>query len=311
MQNFLQQVKVLAPDTLVLTSITDSEETDSAPEAATQEQRQLDNGEQGLDEDESSPQFPLYGLYKGRGTQAAKEVQLAETCCAEIERSTHGQSKSLRWELERKGRITASVLHRVATCRSGADGLVAEIMGYIKAPSVFNLRWGSQMEPKAKEAFIAKESGAHRGFQLHGCGLFVMGKHPYLAASPDAIVSCECCDKAVLEVKCPATLKGQSFSTDTKQLTYMNQSMQLRRDHAYYTQVQSQMAATQLSRAYFVVFTGCELTVEIIYFDEIFWASVREKAELFFFNHIFPELQTTSILKRFKQATKTCICQGA
>lgn len=244
-------------------------------------------------------------------TQAAKTVQLAEACCTEIEKSTRGQSKSLRWESERKGRITASVMHRVATCRSGADGLVAEIMGYIKPPNVFNLQWGSQMELKAKEAFMTQESGTHQGFQLHDCGLYVMGKQPYLAASPDAIVSCECCDKAVLEVKCPASLKGQSLSTATKQLPYMNESMQLRRDHAYYTQVQSQMAATQLSRAYFVVFTGCTLTTEVIYFDENFWATIRPKAEDFFFNHIFPELQTMSILKQFQHATRTCICQGA
>lgn len=109
----------------------------------------------------------------------------------------------------------------------------------------------------------------------------------------------------------PCLIERKSLSTATKQQPYMNESMQLRRDHAYYTQVQSQMAATQLSRAYFVVFTGCTLTTEVIYFDENFWATIRPKAEDFFFNHIFPELQTMSILKQFQHATRTCICQGA
>ncbi|XP_077560611.1 uncharacterized protein LOC144175405 [Haemaphysalis longicornis] len=40
-----------------------------------------------------------------------------------------------------------------------------------------------------------------------------MERQPFLAASPDAIVFCECCAKAVLEIKCPA-----SSSRNVKQM---------------------------------------------------------------------------------------------
>ncbi|EEC13470.1 hypothetical protein IscW_ISCW024535 [Ixodes scapularis] len=157
-----------APKTLLLSSITDSEETDSAPEAADQEP------ERPAKRKETPSQLPLGGIYENMDLKAAKEVRLTAAHCTEIEKATRGQSKSLRWKQERKGRITASVLGRVATCQSGADGLVAEVMGYIEAPRVSNLRWGSEKEPEAKRAFIAKESLKHKDLQLNECGLFVV-----------------------------------------------------------------------------------------------------------------------------------------
>ncbi|CAN7978347.1 unnamed protein product [Ixodes persulcatus] len=276
-RGFMHQIKALAPKTLLLSSITDSEETDSAPEAADQEP------ERPAKRKETPSQLPLGGIYQSMDLKAAKEVRLTAAHCTEIEKATRGQSKSLRWKQERKGRITASVLGRVATCQSGADGLVAEVMGYIKAPRVSNLRWGSEKEPEAKRAFIAKESLKHKDLQLSECGLFVVGSLPFLAAFPDAIVSCACCEKVVLEVKCAASMKGASFTKTSKCLPYLDDNLRLRHDHDYYAQVQAQMAATKLRRAYFAVFTGPPVNVEVITFDENFWAAAKLKAESFFF----------------------------
>lgn len=137
-----------------------------------------------------------------------------------------------------------------------------------------------------------------------------MERQPFLAASPHAIASCECCAKAALEVKCPASVKGVSL-TNTKHPAYLNDSLQLKREHAYYTQVQAQMAVTGLRRTYFVVFTGASLTIEVIAFDEVFWAAVETKAERFFFSCVFPELQSPRIAKQMECARTTCRCHGA
>ncbi|XP_040071122.2 uncharacterized protein LOC115313676 [Ixodes scapularis] len=304
-RGFMHRIKALAPKTLLLCSITDSEETDSAPEAADQEP------ERPAKRKETPSQLPLGGIYQNMDLKAAQEVRLTAAHCTEIEKATRGQSRSLRWKQERKGRITASVLGRVATCQSGADGLVAEVMGYIEAPRVSNLRWGSEKEPEAKRAFIAKESLKHKDLQLNECGLFVVGSLPFLAASPDAIVSCACCEKAVLEVKCAASMKGASLTKTSKRLPYLDENLQLRHDHGYYAQVQAQMAATKLRRAYFAVFTGPPINIEVITFDENFWAAAKLKAECFFINHIFPELQSVRIFKQIKCARTTCHCHGA
>lgn len=53
------------------------------------------------------------------------------------------------------------------------------------------------------------------------------------------------------------------------------------------------MAVTGLRPSYFIMFTGVSLTVELIAFDEVFWAAVEVKAERFFFSYIFPELQSS------------------
>lgn len=116
--------QLTAPNTLLLSSITDSEETDSAPEAASEQPQRQEKPQQ------FSPQ--RLGIYTNISLEAAKEVQLTSEQCNEIEFNTRGQSSSPRWLQERKGRITGSVLQRVAACRTAADGLVAEIMGYIK-----------------------------------------------------------------------------------------------------------------------------------------------------------------------------------
>ncbi|CAN8010785.1 unnamed protein product [Ixodes pacificus] len=261
-RGFMHRIKALAPKTLLLSSITDSEETDSAPEAADQEP------EKPAKRKETPSQLPLGGIYQNMDLKAAQEVRLTAAHCTEKQ--------------ERKGRITASVLGHVATCQSGANGLVAEVMGYIKAPRVSNLRWGSEKEPEAKRAFIAKESLKHKDLQLNECGLFVVGSLPFLAASRDAIVSCACCEKAVLEVKCAASMKGASLTNTCKGLPYLDENLQLRHDHDYYAQVRAQMAATKLRRAYFADFTGPPINIEVITFDENFWAAAKLKAERFF-----------------------------
>ncbi|XP_077523335.1 uncharacterized protein LOC144134251 [Amblyomma americanum] len=263
---FFQEI---APNTLILTSISDSEDTDSAPETAALEPVRVGRCKQ------LSAKPPLAEIYQDLDIDEGKKVELTAACCSEIEEATRGQARSPRWLQERRGRITASVMHRVAACSTCAAGLVAEIMGYVKTPQVSNLR-----------------------------------SMPFIGASPDALVSCSCCPKSALEVKCPATMKDASLTKGLTKLAYLNEDLQLKHNHAYYTQIQAQMALTGLCQAYFVVFTSSSLTKEIISFDETFWAATKLKAANFFFTHIFPELQSMHIFSQIERAKKTCHCRG-
>uniref|UniRef100_A0A131YW53 Zinc finger PHD-type domain-containing protein n=1 Tax=Rhipicephalus appendiculatus TaxID=34631 RepID=A0A131YW53_RHIAP len=124
------------------------------------------------------------------------------------------------------------------------------------------------------------------------------------------MASCECCGKSVAEIKCPASLKGASFKDASKNPQYLNTNLQLKQDQAYYTQVQAQMAATKLHRAYFLVCTGVSFAVELISFNKSFWSLAEPKAASFLSANVFPELQTKLILKQRECAKETCYGHG-
>ena len=60
------------------------------------------------------------------------------------------------------------------------------------------------MEDYNQEAFIH-----HQGFTVAESGLFVHPDMPFIGASPDRIISCDCCGKGILEVKCPFCIKDK------------------------------------------------------------------------------------------------------
>lgn len=68
-------------------------------------------------------------------------------------------------------------------------------------------RWGCTHEKDALEAYTKKLSGIHKNFLLKNAGLFISIERPYIGASPDGIVMCDCCGKGAVEVKCPFCFK--------------------------------------------------------------------------------------------------------
>ncbi|CAN7995345.1 unnamed protein product [Ixodes pacificus] len=85
-RGFMHQIKALAPKTLLLSTITDSEETDSAPEAADQEP------ERPAKRKETPSQLPLGGIYQNMDLKAAQEVRLTAAHCTETDKATRGES---------------------------------------------------------------------------------------------------------------------------------------------------------------------------------------------------------------------------
>ena len=102
---------------------------------------------------------------------------------------------------------------------------------------------------------------------MESCGLFVSSSEPWLAASPDRIVTdplqstnqCRGC----LEVKCPILCKQKSIadvSRDNSSFCIVEKSgkMVLSSSHSYYYQIQTQMYVTNLPWCDFVVWTPVE-----------------------------------------------------
>ncbi|CAN7989956.1 unnamed protein product [Ixodes pacificus] len=301
LKDFLKAVKKLAPDTLVLRSLADSEDTDTAA-----------SGD--VEDDEDPLQVPetivdIVCLYGSLNESAAREATFSVTECDQVELRTRAQASSDEWSRQRVGRLTASILGKVLSCCTGAEGIVSQVMGYTKTPDVFSVRWGRENEVKARNRFIADEAPKHSGFEVRKCGLFVESERPYLGASPDGVVSCCCCTDAVLEIKCPASCANLTFDEAKVRLPYLDAGARLKEEHSHYAQVQMQMALVKTTRAFFVVFTNVDINVEELKFNEGFWNMAVSEAEEFYFSHIFTEIHGRELLKKIEDANTMCICK--
>ena len=49
------------------------------------------------------------------------------------------------------------------------------------------------------------KQAAKREFSYTAAGLVVNPKYPYLGATPDGWVGCDCCGIGIVEIKCPYT----------------------------------------------------------------------------------------------------------
>ncbi len=52
----------------------------------------------------------------------------------------------------------------------------------------------------------------HQQSNVLGCGLFLNKDNPLFRSTPDGIVSCKCCGKGLLEIKCPHSEKYRFLS---------------------------------------------------------------------------------------------------
>lgn len=71
-------------------------------------------------------------------------------------------------------------------------------------------------------------------------GLFIAKKHLFLAATPDLLVECSCCGPAVVEVKCPWTVRDTSLTDLYKDpngpVIEIDKAPFLKRTHSYFYQ---------------------------------------------------------------------------
>ncbi|KAG5886716.1 hypothetical protein JTB14_030782 [Gonioctena quinquepunctata] len=97
--------------------------------------------------------------------------------------------------------------------------------------------WGLHHEDDALQAYKLETN-----LKVEKAGFYVDPNENYLGASPDAMVSCDCCGNGCVEVKCPYLLKhmemGQYLDMKNSALTYVGSEVLLGREHAYYYQTQ-------------------------------------------------------------------------
>ena len=132
----------------------------------------------------------------------------------------------------------------------------------------------------------------HQGFIFKDSGLFIDTENPFLGASPDGISQCDCCEERVVEIKCPYCYKEGLPDEDTSNFCMVNEGSKwaLKRDHAYFHQVQLQLHMCGINYADFVVWTKESTVTERIVRHVEFINDKIENARHFFMYGCLPEI---------------------
>lgn len=231
---------------------------------------------------------------------------LSEEDIEQIERETVGQAENSVWVYQRKGRMTASnfysVYTRVNTIKCNAstinepnvEPLIKKLMGYQRNnPDLPALKHGRSFEPVARERYLSLVRCRHNDFKFRECGLFVHPDKPYLGASPDLLVECVCCGPGVVEIKCPFSITHESPSAENLNYICTKEGATmptLKQNHAYFAQIQGQMALTRRKYCDFFVYTHKGYFMQRIYFDNNHWCELLLNLEYFFRNYLAEEL---------------------
>ena len=106
---------------------------------------------------------------------------------------------------------------------------------------VLALTWGIEKESIARREYEKLMKPSHSSFTVETTGLHICRNYPYLGASPDGLISCTCCGRGILEIKCPYSMRN-SIPTSVPYLrTSESGKYSLAVTHNYYYQVQGQL----------------------------------------------------------------------
>ncbi|CAN7985949.1 unnamed protein product [Ixodes pacificus] len=148
---------------------------------------------------------------------------------------------------------------------------------YVRTPAMSR---GSALEGPAKECYKTKQA-QHQNLVLSKCGLYVMQGRPYIGASPDALVEFQCCEKRVVEVKCPESMVKFLGEITGKSVGDMP-IMKLEHTTTVFCQVQVQMGLTGCNHADLFVYIGEQQNQSIrVKFDEDYFNDIVERASFF------------------------------
>lgn len=248
--------------------------------------------------------------YEDFETALFNAMEIDEVSQTYICNSTMNQAESSLWFSFREGRITAS---RVLECMKKVDencnvsarnsSYIEHVMGYARYVQTKEMKWGVQMERTSIRQYCAIQKQRHTDFNTEETGLHVSLNYPFLAGSPDAIISCLCCGKGVLEVKNPFNSRYKTIneiiqSDSMTCLEERNGQIALKRSHSYYAQVQCEMYVSGCKYGDFVLRTCAKsdnIFIERIDIHDEFITSMIKKCEIVYRQVMVPELFSQTV----------------
>ncbi len=230
-----------------------------------------------------------------------REIVVNSDEAGKIEMETRRQSDSVLWYHHRRVRLTASNFGKVAKRRPTTPvANTVKTLLYSRSVDTKAVRWGHTHEDDARQAYLQSLQISDGRAAVSTSGLVVDVTEPCLASSPDGLVHIPGSPEphGVVELKCPYTAAergltpheaAQSLKTFLCKRTD-DGSLQLKRNHDYYHQVQGLLAITRRPWCDFVVWTPKGMSVERIRFDPVFWEDTQPKLVRFHRESILPEL---------------------
>lgn len=104
-------------------------------------------------------------------------------------------------------------------------------------------------------------------------GLVLNPSYPHFGASPDVLMSCDCCGIGSVEMKCPFCVPDKVITDTVDNIAFLeilNGCPKLKTIHAYYYQVQTQIFVCKRVYCDLVTWTQGDMTVERIVSNEDF-----------------------------------------
>lgn len=212
-----------------------------------------------------------------RAENMLPQLAITEEMVRHAEGVTRQQSKCSAWFKYRAGRVTASVMKSV--CRTTTTRPSVSLLKKICYPEQHQIStaatlWGINHEADAIGKYAAEMKNHHTNFQHNKTGVFLSTEYPHLAASPDGTATCTCCGRGLIEVKCPhsaahSTAEQAAGNNADFCLQLVNGKLQLKHEHAYYYQIQTQLAVCDLPYCDFVVWTPLSMHIERVLQDKV------------------------------------------
>ena len=144
-----------------------------------------------------------------------------------------------------------------------------------------------------------------KGIIVNDVGLLISSKNSFLGASLDGIVQCNL-DTCGLEIKCPYSKYNSTLSSALTDKTFFlkkNDTIELKRIHPFYYQIQGQMYCSGVKREDLAVWFGDSepLCIVTIHYDEKFMENhVLLRLEYFHVRAVLPELFTKHVKRGYR-----------
>ena len=203
------------------------------------------------------------------------------------------EQRSAEWLEQRRYRITASKCKQVVKFKSydKLDNYLTKDICGIKQIDSKDMKHGRTWEPVARDMAV-RDLAYHDSVKCTQTGLIVDTSQPFIAASPDGIISCECHENAVLEVKCSWKQWNSTWEEVVKDWKYHFDENGLKKDSSWMWQVQMQLGVCRLKHAYldFLFNQGEKLYLEKVQFEQEMWDKINAKCKEFYVKCILPVL---------------------
>jgi len=236
------------------------------------------------------------------------DMPYTDTDIACIEQATVGQHCSSTWHELRKQLVTASNFKRVISrtetilanpeesCTVLLNDLVSRSKNIENIPAV---AWGQKKENVARMMYTRVERRNHIGFAVRMTGLFASSENPFIACSPDGIVSCRCRtvhEDRLIEIKCPYSKRFDSPKDAAVHCGARNDNgvWTMDKTHKYYAQIQGQCGIVGMNWCDLVIFTTKGIHVITVPFDSEYYEYMKHVLRHFVTHFYIPRVLTDS-----------------